>query len=145
VTDRIPLLIRRDADRRIGRAGRVMQEVFDQRCLHPEHGVAVEVFAFGVEQMCRHRPATISSDDHVQMCGAPRVAPGCSQHPPDRAVSRHRIVERSNADEAEPAVGLGREHPTQVALRCVRILRGVEHVRAVLPDVDAGAGDRCTR
>ena len=113
-----------------------------QRWLDREHGVGVEILARGVEHVGRQRPVAGRPHDHVDVRRAPRVPTGGGQHRADRPVVRNRVGHGAHADECITTFGIGVEPAAQVIFRRLWRLDRVEHVLAVLPHVDLGAGDR---
>jgi hypothetical protein len=83
----------------------VSVELGDQRLFHPEHGIRIEVFAPGDEQVSGRRQVSGGRDDHVYVARAIRVPPHLTQHAPDRPIGRHRIEGRP--DRAKPVTAVG--------------------------------------
>src|SRR6478672_45678 len=107
----------------------------DERLLHPEHGVAVEIWILGHEQVRDQRLESLVRDHEVYVGRAVGVAPGGLQHVPDRSVIWNRVERRDDRPEPEPAGGVGDEPGAE--LRTVTaLLHIVETIVIRVPDVD---------
>ena len=109
---------------------------------HAEHRIGVEVLAPGVEDVGGDRLVAGGRHHEVDVGRAPRVPSGGAQHLADRTVVGDRVVDRAHG--AEPVAALRRrsEQAPQVHALLPVVLDVVEAVRAHLPHVERGAGDR---
>src|SRR3546814_1592849 len=81
----------------------------DERFLHPEHGVGVEIGAFGREDMGGQAFEAFLSDHEVNMRGTIGVPFRRREHLAHRAVVRDGIVRRNDGPEAEAPFLVGPE------------------------------------
>ena len=115
----------------------------DQRLLHGEHRVGVEVVAALDEHVRGDRDVAGRLDDEVHVRGPVGVALRGTQQCADRAVGGDRVVRRDDAAEPEAALVVGGEQAAAVAERLAAA--GLDVVGALLvglPDVDPRAGER---
>src|SRR5271165_4354360 len=92
--------------------------------------------------MRRHRLVAVGGDDEVDVRRAPGMAPGCAQHPTDRAVGRDRVVDRPHGAYEIPAFRIGAELSPHVQPAEACILRVVKAARLRLPNIEHRAFDR---
>src|SRR3546814_9295872 len=79
----------------------LVRQIGDERFLHPEHGVGVEIGAFGREDMGGQAFEAFLSDHEVNMRGKRGVRLRRREHLAHRALVRDRIVRRTDGPEEE--------------------------------------------
>src|SRR5215470_3468674 len=119
-------------------------ELSDQRVLHPEDGVTVEVRIVRVKDVRGDRSVPGCGNDGMDMGGPPMMPPCAGQEAADRAVGRDRVADRTHGAELVGAVGPGHEHAAEIEGRLLRVLGVIEPVASALPDVQGGAIQRFT-
>ena len=118
----------------------VTLEAADDRLLHAEGDVGLQVLVVVDEDLGDQRPVPGGRDDEVDMGWPVRVPVLLAQQMADRAVGRHRVAGRPHRAEPEAALAVGAEAAAQVHVGLVGILVVVEAHRRGLPGVDHGAG-----
>src|SRR3546814_7244156 len=103
----------------------LVRQIGDERFLHPEHGVGVEIGAFGREDMGGQAFEAFLSDHEVNMRGTIGVPFRRREHLAHRAVVRDGIVRRNDGPEAEAPFLVGPEPRTKRCIVAVR--RSEEH------------------
>src|SRR5262245_3986857 len=98
----------------------MLDEPADQRLLHGEHGIRLQIGIDRIEDMSRDRLISFGRDDEMYMPRTPRMAARRAQHAAHGTVGWNLIVDRSNRADAVAAFRIRQKD----AAHAKRIRRG---------------------